>query len=306
MAVPATLTLPAQGRGTPVRRRNRRWFHFLVVASWVGMALSPLVPGWSYYLTPLSERGSSALHDTYKPSGAVGHTLGLAGSIMMLGGVAMYSLRKRFRLLSRLGRLRSWLDVHIFLCTLGPVLVMWHTSFKIGGIVSVSFWSMVIVVTSGVIGRYVYVRIPMTVNGQFVSVEMIAREERELVSRIVTDFGLAEESVLEILGRFEKTTRRSAAGYLLHSFVFDLTRRSRETMIRKAIKTIRMNEPRKRALAEEIHGHLRLHHQLAIMQSFRRLFGYWHVLHLPLATVMFLIMFVHIAISALFGYGWVL
>ena len=67
----------------------------------------------------------------------------------MLIGVGFYMARKRFRSLGRVGLLKHWLEFHIFLCSLGPVLVLYHTTFKFGGLVALSFWSMVAVFLSG-------------------------------------------------------------------------------------------------------------------------------------------------------------
>ena len=61
--------------------------------------------------------------------------------------------------------MKTWLEVHIFCGIVGPVLVTFHTSFKFNGIVSVAYWSMVAVVLSGFVGRYLYVRIPRSLRG---------------------------------------------------------------------------------------------------------------------------------------------
>jgi hypothetical protein len=45
--------------------------------------------------------------------------------------------------------------------------------------------------------------------------------------------------------------------------------------------------------------------QQAINQPFQRLFGYWHLLHLPLATVLMLVTVVHVAVAFAFGYFWI-
>ena len=73
--------------------------------------------------------------------------LGIAGAGMMTL-MLLYSLRKRVRWFHRLGSLSRWLDVHIFLGIVGPCLVVLHSAFKVGGLVALSFWSMVAVVVS--------------------------------------------------------------------------------------------------------------------------------------------------------------
>ena len=60
--------------------------------------------GFSYYNTVLEERFYHADHTWLKPSGSLGHGLGILGSLLMLIGVSSYMIRKRFRSLSRFGQ----------------------------------------------------------------------------------------------------------------------------------------------------------------------------------------------------------
>jgi len=134
--------------------------------------------GLSYYILGIEERFFHAGHIALKPSGTWGHGYGIIGSALMLIGVALYMTRKRIRSLARLGALRHWLEFHIFLCTLGPFLVLFHTSFKFGGLVAISFWSMVAVFLSGIIGRFIYIQIPRTIEGR----EMTLTEIRQIAA----------------------------------------------------------------------------------------------------------------------------
>ncbi len=129
--------------------------------------------GYSYYKTSIEERFFSPDHISLKPSGIWGHGMGILGSLFMIMGVSMYMVRKRYRIFSRLGILKHWLEFHIFLCTLGPILVLFHTSFKFGGIVAISFWSMVAVFLSGIIGRFIYIQIPRTIEGRELSLSEV-------------------------------------------------------------------------------------------------------------------------------------
>src|SRR5512133_125114 len=142
----------------------------LVVLSVVSIML---FLGYDYYSTPLQERHFHELNKTFKASGLVGHGLGITGSFLIIFGVFSYMLRKRVRILSRIGVLKHWLEFHIFLCTLGPFLILFHTAFKFGGLVAVSFWSMVAVFLSGIIGRYIYLQIPHSIEGRELSLSEI-------------------------------------------------------------------------------------------------------------------------------------
>ena len=88
--------------------------------------------GYSYYVTPIEARVYSSSHNIFKPSGIWGHGLGILGTLMMIIGVSVYMLRKRKPRFFRFGNLKYWLEFHIFLCTLGPIFVLFHTAFKFG------------------------------------------------------------------------------------------------------------------------------------------------------------------------------
>ncbi len=85
--------------------------------------------GREYYNVPLEERYFHNDHQSLKPSGIMGHGLGIIGSLLILIGVISYMLRKRYRPLFRYGSVKHWLEFHIFLCTLGPILILFHTAF---------------------------------------------------------------------------------------------------------------------------------------------------------------------------------
>ncbi len=136
-------------------------FAIIALATWLLVGLD----GWGYYRAPLSERSFMAANRWLRPSAPVGHLLGIGGFLMMLVPVA-YSIRKKVKRFRDAGRIQTWLEVHIFSGIVGPALITFHTSFKFNGLVSVAYWSMVTVVLSGFVGRYLYVRIPKSIRGQ--------------------------------------------------------------------------------------------------------------------------------------------
>ena len=162
-----------------------------------------LVAGREYYVLPLAERAFSPLHDEFAPSGLVGQGLGIFGTLMILFGVVSYGARKRIRALARFGKLRDWLNFHIFLCLLGPFLIVLHTTFKFGGLVAIAFWSMVLVVSSGVFGRWVYVWIPKTNNGHFLTRDAIRERLRELIRGLSVELNMTTEQLQAVLRSLE-------------------------------------------------------------------------------------------------------
>ncbi len=97
-------------------------------------------------------------------SGLFGHSIGILGFVLMLMTETLYSLRKRSRL-ARWGRMADWLRFHIFTGIVGPYMVLLHTSWKFNGLAGATTVLTVIIVFSGFIGRYIYTRIPRTLDG---------------------------------------------------------------------------------------------------------------------------------------------
>jgi len=93
-----------------------------------------------------------------------GHGIGILGFILMLMTETLYSLRKRSRSV-RWGKMSTWLQLHIFTGLVGPYMVLLHTSWKFNGIAGITTLFTIIIVISGFIGRYIFTRIPRTLDG---------------------------------------------------------------------------------------------------------------------------------------------
>ena len=277
-------------------------FRVILAVVWLAVAVPATVVGFGYYATPLQERPFSAGHELFASSAMVGHGYGVLGTVMILVGVFFYGLRKRAPFLSRYGKLKHWLQAHIFLCTLGPYLILLHTTLRFGGLVAVSFWSMVLVVASGVFGRYVYVRIPKTIQGHFLSLEALESRREAAVARIGERVGLEEEIVRGLLNEFRPPTPKNAGHALVLAARWDLRRRS---VGRDLKQTLGESPYDRKELIRMLREEGQREGQIALLQPFQRLFRYWHVFHLPLAILMFLILAVHVTVAVLFGYVWV-
>lgn len=261
--------------------------------------------GYTYYRTGIEERFFHPDHESLKPSGVLGHGMGIIGSLFMLVGVTIYIARKRMRSLSRMGLLKHWLEFHIFLCTLGPILVLYHTTFKFGGIVSISFWSMVAVVASGVIGRFIYIQIPRTIEGRELSLNEV-RDMKMNISEILSkDFNLDQEST-ELL---VESTRPKPGLYYSNLFVrlYKGWTEDRQTLgnLRTELKKHGIRGEQYRKLLRLLKNEISLNRRIERLVSMQNLFKYWHVAHLPFALVMLVIMIIHVVVTILFGYRWI-
>ncbi|MGZ5441190.1 MAG: hypothetical protein ACXW4P_03690 [Thermoanaerobaculia bacterium] len=256
---------------------------------------------WSYYATPLTVRGYEKVHRLLRPSGDVGHLLGVAGTLFLFATLP-YLARKHLRMLRNAGKATHWLEAHIFCGVFGPILITYHTSFKFNGLVSVAYWSMALVVVSGFIGRYLYVRIPKTIRGEELSrTELDERaadlklhlSDSKLPVRLLDKLEAEETRILTAAA-----TRRSPWKRMADS----LAARRRGARLRREIRTSGLNRELLHEVLELAHERAVLLRRIARLERTRRLFQLWHVFHRPFVWVMFLVFFVHLGVALYFGY----
>lgn len=247
----------------------------------VGVTLFIGIHDTSYYSTALEERFYHPDYNWFNPSGIFGHGLGIIGSLMILFGVLIYIVRKHYLFMARFIRLKYLLEFHIFLCTLGPVLVLYHTTFKFGGLVSIAFWSMAAVVLSGVIGRYIYIQIPRNIDGRELSLAEIRNARNELLAQIENMNRGAEN--LKISESESREDGGLASVGLLKEPHSDKTLSAAE---RKKYRRLSRQEF---VLAKRIKS----------LNQMQKLFKYWHVAHKPFALIMLVIVIIHIAVTLL-------
>ena len=92
-------------------------------------------------------------------SSLVGHGIGILGSVLMLMTATLYSLRK-LRTDARWGASSAWLSFHMVTGLVGPYLVLLHSALRFNGLAGLTMLLTVLVVASGLTGRYLYTRIP--------------------------------------------------------------------------------------------------------------------------------------------------
>lgn len=275
----------------------------------VGISVTILltINGYDYYTTPLIERPEHPDHAMLKPTGFIGHGLGILGSFMMITGVSVYMIRKRVKKLFGFGYLKNWLEFHIFLCSVGPILVLYHTAFKFGGIVAVSFWSMTAVVLSGIIGRFIYIQIPRTIQGQELGLDELTKISDKLSYELKNKFDIDSEFVQN----FENKTRTEkyknvTLGMSIIILIKDIfNMRSVLIVLRK--KMMKLNIPKKdiKEIERRVKAKMLITRRIGLLRTMQKLFRYWHIMHLPFAITMFAIMLIHVAVAILFGYTWI-
>ena len=93
-----------------------------------------------------------------------GHGIGVVGFVFMLMTETLYSLRKRSTS-ARWGSMSSWLRFHMFTGMVGPYMVLLHPAMRFRGLAGVVALLTLVVVASGLIGRYIYTSVPRVLEG---------------------------------------------------------------------------------------------------------------------------------------------
>ena len=278
--------------------------HTIYIMTMVGITIMVTLylvfHGYEYYQLPLEERFYNEGHDFYKPSGTYGHGLGIVGTLMILFGVSIYIARKRYNFLVRFIRLKYLLEFHIFLCTLGPILILFHTAFKFGGIVSIAFWSMVAVVLSGVIGRFIYIQIPRTIEGRALNKNELQKIRTDMAEELKNKESIGAE-VLSMIRETSITEDNSDLDFF-HQF---LQERKIISRVRGKLQNAGLPPKAQKEIIKTVKKEISLSHRIRRLQKMQSLFKYWHVAHLPFALIMLIIVVIHVGITLAFGYKWI-
>jgi hypothetical protein len=261
--------------------------------------------GLSYYRSGLEERVFHPDHLLLKPSGTIGHGIGILGSFLMIIGMGSYMARKRYRFLSRIGLLKHWLEVHIFLCTLGPILILFHTSYKFGGLVAISFWSMVAVFLSGIIGRFIYIQIPRSIEGRELSLNEVKGMKSDIAVIVRNTYNLNEESYNILLDSIKKKVVLYRKNPILRYIEKHLDDQRSIRLVKSVLKKNKLSGSDYKKILNLVKEDILLNRRIERLDSMQNLFKYWHVAHLPFALVMLIIMVIHVGVTILFGYRWI-
>ncbi len=237
-------------------------------------------------VTGIAWLGWAVAHGNYyKPGDDFGYNMGLAGGLMMLF-LLVYPLRKRLAFMRRLGGMKYWFSLHMMFGIFGPLLVLFHSTFRIGSVnAGVALSCMVLVACSGFIGRYAYSRIHRGLYGSKMSLGELRAElfgsETEAESRLKN-----YPAVLMVLHHFNQYALETTPGFLGKVW------RSLSLPVRRQIANARCrvllpdHSREARSLRMLVLDYLYGVERLAQFGVFERIFSLWHVIHIPLVYML--------------------
>lgn len=228
-----------------------------------------------------------------------GHTisywLGWIGfSFMVI--MMVYSLRKRIKSMQGLGKLDDWLDFHIFCGILGPIFIIFHSNFKVGGLVAISFWSMIITSVSGIIGRYVYFQLigdKEAIRGKIHDYEVGFEQLRKYKN-------IPEEVMNEMKVRAIAVACGADASSHMKMDFWTVMFLSIYSDIKSLFIPIKIADGLPRSLSAILLKYGKAQRKSYFYSYYKKAMGYWHVFHLPFAVFMYIVAVLHIITALLF------
>jgi hypothetical protein len=307
MAVPSAIAARPTDRvaarpDVPRRRGGRS------IAVILSVLLLATLAGLPYYRLPASARVRDPLHAWLKPSGLVGQSAGILGFLIFVF-LWLYPLRKKVRALAWTGSVGKWLDVHVVAALGLPLLVAIHAAWKFEGIIGLGYASMLVVCLSGIVGRYLYARIPRSRNGVELTRDEVAAQRSALVTEIAAATGRTPSAVLETLDAAAGASATGLGQALVRMAANDVlrwrtTRRLRREWSAAGPNGAPLDPQTVRRVAELASEEIALAQQARLLDATQAAFRYWHVAHRPFAITALIAVTVHVAVVIAMGATW--
>lgn len=253
---------------------------------------------------------------TFKPydsKSPFGLALGIAGLSCMLLGAGMYSLRKRVARFKKLGKLSGWLSAHIALCLAGPTFVMYHATFNVLAPNSgVAIYSMLIVVGSGLFGKYIHGHVLQTLGGERAGLKQIEKQRTLIDIEVAAQNGVPQNLLGKIQQFFEVRTAAKNVGVATAFYLLAKLDVLERAILRQAAEEFKASLLLRRDLKPQQRGELEVEglrglaiktgfeKRIALIEATERAFRFWHHLHLPLLVVLVITVLVHLTAVLLF------
>ncbi len=221
--------------------------------------------------------------------------LGLVGGLLM-SSLLLYPLRKRITALDRLGKMESWFKFHMIAGIGGPLMVLFHSTFKTGSLNgAMALYAMLLVAFSGVIGRFIYRHIHRGLYGNQLTLAEVSAELRTCSENMGSVFALRPDIEPRLMA-FQDTAFSQQGSMIVRAWRFVTlywkSRRLAKEIRRDAKaalrKQFRKQGGRRRELIvnyqiarDHIDRYLNAVVKASQLAVWERLFSYWHIIHVP-------------------------
>jgi len=266
-------------------RESRRWRR----AAFAALAL--LIAAFAWFARAGFPHGGTAL----------GLTLGFAALALILL-LLVYGVRKRaYR--SRLGRMETWLQSHVYLGLLSAVVVLLHSGFRFEDRLAVTaFVVLLLVVLTGLVGAILYTTVPRLLTE--VESDLSPAESSDRLNQIAGSMARLAGGKSPAFRRIQGSLLAESNPGFLAGWRIVLTGRRRrgeesgvsgegrawQALLGRVERTEQEDLRRLLVLSRQ---HKELHLRLIYQQRYRNLLDAWLWLHLPLSLALLVLALAH-------------
>lgn len=235
-------------------------------------------------------------HDDWiDPENGLGYALGISGGSMMLLLLA-YPLRKRAKPATRApGSVGFWFRFHMLLGLMGPLAILYHCRFSWGALNSaVALGAMIVVASSGLIGRFFYSRVHRGYSGRKLELRSL-KQEMDGLLEILAAGGLSHDAIRGRMQPFEDDAVAAGSSFWSSAWAvigLGLRTRTAERRLRKSLSAL--PDERADGLRETAAHFFKAVRRAAEFAFYDRLLRLWHMLHLPLFILLVAAAVLHI------------
>ncbi len=211
---------------------------------------------------------------------------------------AVYPMFRRIKAFRFLASNTMWFDFHTMAGTVGPMFIFLHTAFRLDTWVAFAFWSMVVVVASGIIGRYLYTQLPDMLGGRQLEELHHRAALREFSHSHPKAYAIAREEI-EVHGRSaakvaEKATVIGAFTWLVAEDFRRITRyRKRVAKLRRA----GIPKQQAREVGQVVGRMLIVNRSKVVAPRAQLVLHSWKKIHVPFTLLLVVLAALHIYID---------
>lgn len=240
----------------------------------------------------------------------LGYWLGIIGSVLMLL-TFIFALRKRLKSMREWKTsAKFWFTAHMVLGVFGPVAILFHSNFSLGSSLNekVAIISMLVIIVSGIVGRYIHDKIRYGLYKQEAALEQFQLDKLVTEHELSHLYEISPQLFKNIL-KYNDNIQLNSTN-LLRCF-FRMLKLNTQTRISNALAKKELKKACKQvALKEQLEptqyrktfnkanhfltAHFVITRRIASFAFFERLFSIWYFLHIPLFYMLIVSVIFHI------------
>jgi Fe-S-cluster-containing hydrogenase component 2 len=292
-----------RGRYAPLVTWMIGLFAFLIAYGEVVLRL--WAPTMSYQMTQVLANPEMASHPlegqieavSFRAGDSLSILCGLIGTGLMVIA-AIYPVFRRMKVFRWMASNTMWFDFHLMAGVIGPMFVMLHSALRLDTWVSAALWSMVIVVVSGFLGRYLYTQVPGLSSG--VELEELDHERafQKLRPRLTVPMAEIDRELAVHRAEAQKVAMSPSVLRALWWLIFQDVGRIPATLARRGrLRQLGVDRKTRRDLARRAARMIAISRRQVVAPKAQMLLNSWKKVHVPFTVILTGFAAVHIWVS---------